>query len=534
LPRRTHLSRRAYLAIAFLVGFTSLFYEVYSAKVLFLYFVESTQAVAVTLSAFLAGLGTSALICSRRVSAERRAAHALLVGLLVAAAVYALGVLRRHELIPAAADLAQRAFGDGVASDVSRLLFAWSYLFLPGLFIGGAFPLLTGLYVNDLEARTRDTGVVYFWDTLGAIFGALAAGFLLLPWLGLKRAVLVPAALDLFMVAALVERRLPRAAAATSGVVCLVLAFAGARGALSSAAATSDLARARPDLGRMRIIAQEESPFGRVTVSDDPTGKSGNRTLFIGFRDMCHGLLSTSEALLAESTLTQLSPGARVLNIGLGCGITAGTIARSDKIVSLEIAEINPVVARMARAHFGEYNHHVLELEKTHLFVQDGAELLRQTPRTYDAIVIDVEEPTVVHSSPLYTREYFEIARGKLSPGGVLALWALADEPEAGKIIDNTLRAVFPNVEVRVPSRFPNFTFYASTRPLSLHPTDPREGIGAGLEQHMKALPVRDVNTLDDRALERSFDIRRAFGLPRGYDEPVFSDLERARARAGR
>lgn len=134
--------------MAFFVGFSSLVYEVYSAKILFLYFVESTQAVAVTLSAFLAGLGTSALLCSRTVTDQRRQAHTVLIGLQIAAAAYAVVVLRHHELIPRVADFALRTFGEGLTSDVFRVVFSWLYLFLPGSFIGGAFPILTGLYVD--------------------------------------------------------------------------------------------------------------------------------------------------------------------------------------------------------------------------------------------------------------------------------------------------------------------------------------------------------------------------------------------------
>jgi len=528
-------SRRRYLAVAFLVGFTSLVYEVYSAKILFLYFVESTHAVAVALSAFLAGLGTSALVCSRFATEERRRAHRVLVWLQIAAAAYAVLVLRHHEIIPDVVDLAHRAFGTGLAADVSRVLFSWVYLFLPGLFIGGAFPILTGLYVNDPGERTRDTGVVYFWDTAGAIAGALLAGFVLLPWLGLRRAVLVPCGINLLVAAALVQWRVARAAAGVAGVACI--GFAVNPSSKPLPLSWDEALRTHPKgigYGRFgkgfgRIAAQAESPFGLVTVGDDAMGRLGDRAMFIGWRDMCHSLVNASETLLAKTTVDELGPGARVLNIGLGCGIMAGVIASSPKVAVLEIAEINPVVARMAREQFGQFNAHVLDLEKTRLFIQDGAELVRESTRAYDAVVIDIEEPTVVHSSPLYTREYFEIIRRKLAPRGLLGLWLIGQNKKSARVIWNTLRAVFENVEVRVPTSGPVFSFYASSRALDLPNPD---GPGARLVKAMEATPIEDVNTIDNRALERHFDIRRAFSFPVDYDEPVFTDVERARAKA--
>jgi spermidine synthase len=242
---------------------------------------------------------------------------------------------------------------------------------------------------------------------------------------------------------------------------------------------------------------------------------------------MCHSATSESETLLGKNTVAQLQPGARVLNIGLGCGITAGTLAASVNVAALEIVEINPAVARVTRELFGQYNGHVLDLEKTRLVIEDGAAFLRDTPRTYDAVVIDIEEPTVVHSSILYTREYFELIRRKLSPHGVLALWMISMQPASGKIVWNTLRAVFSNVDQRAAETAPNFSFYASMRPLHLPPPDSAD---ARMARDMKAIALDELNTVDNRALERYFDIRQAFSLPSDYDEPAFVDVERARA----
>jgi len=251
--------------------------------------------------------------------------------------------------------------------------------------------------------------------------------------------------------------------------------------------------------------------------------------MFIGWRDMCHSLINASETMLAKNTVEELGPGARVLNIGLGCGIMAGVIASSPKVAVLEIAEINPVVARMAREQFGQYNAHVLDLDKTRLFIQDGAERVRDGSRVYDAVLIDIEEPTVVHSSLLYTREYFEIIRGRLAPRGLLGLWLIGQDRKSAKVIWNTLRAVFEHVEARVPTSGPVFSFYASTRALDIpNPYGP----GARLVSAMQETPIDDVNTIDNRALERFFDIRRAFSFPSDYDEPVFTDVERARTKA--
>jgi spermidine synthase len=168
---------------AFLVGFASLVYEVYGAKVLFLYVVETTHAVAILLSAFLAGLAVSSLVVARH--AAERHARRWLSGLQIAAAVYAFSILQRHDLIPRAFDGVHGAVGNESVADALSLVIAWIYLFFPGFFMGGAFPLLTSLAAPSETSTIRNVGEVYFWDTCGAIAGALVCGFLLLPWLGL-------------------------------------------------------------------------------------------------------------------------------------------------------------------------------------------------------------------------------------------------------------------------------------------------------------------------------------------------------------
>jgi spermidine synthase len=514
-------ARRRWLTAAFCVGFSSLVYEVYSAKVLFLFFVETTHAVSITLSAFLAGLAFSSLYFSRRVR-PGDGGEGLIIGMQIAAAIYAYAVLRNYELIPILVDRATLAFGQ-TAAVATRFAVAWVFLFFPGFFVGGAFPILNGLLLSSREAGARDTGTVYFWDTLGAILGALAAGFVLLPVLGLKTAIVVPVAVNLCVIGLVARRQGLALAAPALGVALLAIELLRPRDeppvAVRSVAPLASSVRPTLEERFGRVLFQRESPYGRVTVGEHAHTIKDNRALFINYRDMCHSKLAASEKLLAEIALSQLPPGSRVLNIGLGCGFTAGRIAASDKVTSLEIAEINPVVVEATRRFFGPDNQRVLERSKTQVVVQDGAELLRQTAQRYHAIVVDIEEPTILYSSPLYTREYFEIMKARLAPGGLVAIWCIGSDPVYGKILHNTLRSVFPFVRPRIESM--HLLFFASTRALDVPvaSVDEQRGIEALLSVESDA-----INTIDNRVLERHFDIRRAFALPKEYDERYFSD----------
>ena len=508
-------SARRVAVAAFLVGLASLTYEVYGAKVLFLYLVETTHAVAILLSAFLAGLALSSLLVARY--AGRWKPETVLIALQVAATAYALLILQRHQLIPMVFDAVVGTLGHGRGAQTANLSFAWVYLFFPGLFMGGAFPLLTDLYGAAEETTVERVGLVYFWDTSGAIAGALVCGFVLLPWLGLEWAIVVPALVNLLVIGLVVRRRRSQLA-----VLAIAIATAAAQWRFAAPIGSTTL----PELPELtypyagsgkrfgQVVEQRASAFGFITIGDDALGVPGNRALFVNYRDMCQTADTQSEATLAERALIGVRSGARVLNIGLGCGFTAATAAGLEEVARVDVAEINPTVVDLSKRHFREATSGRLDGPKVSITIRDGAELLRHTRQTYAAIIIDIEEPSVVHSSPLFTREYAARAKRRLEPGGVFALWIFGTKPDPGKVLFNTLLSEFAHVELRIGGQ--NLQLFASDSPLAIPE-------GTALEQRIVdrilASEVTLINTIDNRALERFFDVRAAFGFPQSYSE---------------
>lgn len=532
--------RLFYLAIIFLIGFTSLVYEVYSVKVLFLFFTESTQAVTLALSAFLAGLAFSSLLFSALSRKDRSNSHRLIFWMQVAVALYGYFILQRYDLIPEVIDtLNDNIESPGIFSFLKATLI-WIYLFIPAFFIGGAFPLINGLYLQHAEHGTRDTGMVYFWDTLGSIIGVFCAGFWWLPEFGFRMTAITTVAINLTVVIMLAGNWRIR-----SSLILLLLLMAtwetmhapnhdkgeqhGTRvGAITDELrgdAEQSLPPVGPDYPALserfgRALFQKMSPFGRVTVGTDVLGIPGNKGLFINYRDMCLSIDHGSESLLGTLAARGLRENARVLNIGLGCGFTANSVASQDNVAHVDIVEINPVVAEATASFFVIENNHVLSSPKVRMAIQDGAEYMRTTNSRYDAVIIDIEEVSVIYSSPLYTQEYFEIIRKKLAPGGRLALWAQTGSLEFEKVIYNTLKSVFPHVSVRVIDET-FYTFYASDQALDIRAQDATE---SRIIERMLDTPLESINTLDNKALEKYFNIRSFFDLPYDYRERFINE----------
>jgi spermidine synthase len=150
------------------------------------YLFGSTAAVfSIVLSVFLLGLALGALAMGR--VADRSARPWRLLGLLQ------LGLGAYCLLSMPVFDLGRRVFlavfpGDlaPLPAALGKLVVVFLVMILPTLAIGAVFPLSVRLYGRDLGRLGRDLSLVYGMDTLGAALGALLAGYVLVPSLGLS------------------------------------------------------------------------------------------------------------------------------------------------------------------------------------------------------------------------------------------------------------------------------------------------------------------------------------------------------------
>jgi spermidine synthase len=195
--------RRAALLLTALTGFTGLVYEVTWEKLLATLLGSHSAAAAAVLGFFLGGLAAGYALFGRVTlrlragSADGGRSRLLVVYGAVEAAigVYALGfvpllgVARSLSLwLPGLSGPAAFAVDAGLAA----------LLVLPGaVLMGGTIPFLTQGLSRGLSGATRVHAQVYALNTLGATAGALAAGFWLLPWLGLHGVLIAMAVVNL-------------------------------------------------------------------------------------------------------------------------------------------------------------------------------------------------------------------------------------------------------------------------------------------------------------------------------------------------
>jgi spermidine synthase len=294
---------------------------------------------------------------------------------------------------------------------------------------------------------------VYATNTIGAVSGSLAAGFVLIPRLALQgtlqlvSGMLIAAAVLVLAAAARTWwGRLPGAAASLAAVLLLMSSTPWDRDLLASGPymyapfvpADLDLTT---QLKAGTLLYYREGASATVSVKR----LTGTTTLAVdGKVDASNRGDMLTQKIIAHLPLLVHEAPRQVAIVGLGSGVTAGS-ALTHPIERADVLEISPEVVE-ASAFFIAENRDALKDPRLRLIVGDGRSHLQLSRERYDVIISEPSNPWIAGVAALFTREFFEAARGRLAPGGVLCHWANAysiSEPDLRSIIA-TFQSVFP------------------------------------------------------------------------------------------
>jgi spermidine synthase len=349
------------------------------------------------------------------------------------------------------------------AVQLIQLLVSACALLPATLLIGATFPCAVAVVARDLTRVGEDVGEIYSANTLGAIAGAVVAGFIVVPALGVHGALAAAAAANLVLAALLLSstagrpRLVPWIAAAVALIAAVgVLRLPPWDQALMSSGpavyARSYLGRTSggfsASLQRQRVLFYRDGVSGTVSVhrmGDNTSLRVNGKTDASTGRDMPTQLLLGHLPLLVR-------PEARdVLIIGLGSGVTAAAVAR-HAVTRIDVVEIEPAVIEAGR-FFADANGNVLKDPRVRVVIGDGRNFLLTTPQRYDVIISEPSNPWIAGLASLFSREFFALAMTRLKPGGLMVQWVQTYglRPEDFRMIARTFRAVFPAVSVWNP-----------------------------------------------------------------------------------
>jgi spermidine synthase len=514
------------VTVAFaLTGFAALALEVAWTRVLVLVIGPSVYAFSLMLAAFLAGLGLGSLIFSWAIGRFRWTGVAPFASLAAAAGYLAFITLLAFHRLPLLYWRLFRSWGgtEGAPGAVFTigLLLSGLVMLLPTLAMGGLFPAALKGFGLSRGRAGRGVGRLYAANSGGAIAGAFAAGFILIPLVGLQTTVLVAAWLYLAVAAGLwwLAGRPPRTARlgpalAVGLAVAMYLAAPSwnrllmssgvyhygreTRESPSGAESDGEASPAyeevfyREGMVSTVLVAREQGVYGR------PGGDSVRPMILVsnGKVDASSTFDMPTQILSAHIPLLLHSQPRRVLVIGLASGTTAGSALRHD-IESLDVVEIEPAVVEASHA-FDLVNGRPLDDPRTHLSVADGRTFLLLGAERYDVIISEPSNPWITGVSNLFTLEFFRLARARLAEGGIFTQWIqmYGLSPENLEVVLRTFRTVFPEAYVFNTIPYADLLLVGTTGPLQIDPLQIERRAGAEVRADLRRVEVESTAQL--------------------------------------
>jgi predicted membrane-bound spermidine synthase len=445
---------RSIYAFIFICGFLAIGYEIVWFRLIEVLVKASPYSFSTVLGIYLLGIGLGSWGVNRYLAHRPRADKARLfyslqagIGAYVALSLIGLYYLTDHtfmrqfvhasfhvELHPAFQLPVLSPWKDFLKQSFTAVdILAWPAVFvlIPTLMMGASFPLLSSLAYPENEKQARTIGSVYFINILGNVSGGVATGFLLLPQLGTEGTARLFSLIGLGFCFALparwwVGQRVHKAAVAALLVVVFLL-FPGKNRLYDT---LHDIADKQGN-----TFIEEGIEGVVVTVAVGPRVMNYINGLTHGGR---RGYI-TDFYMSAIETMSQADKVDKILVIGYGTGATVEAALKSSQVSSLTIVELNRTLMKnlLKIPLFRES----LNDPRIETVYDDARRFLLRTRDKYDVIYMDPLRSTTAYSNNLYSREFFELAKARLNPNGVIMVWA--DEHH---VVPKTVADVFEDV----------------------------------------------------------------------------------------
>ena len=337
----------------------------------------------------------------------------------------------------------------------------------PSAFLwGAAFPLAIAAVVEPGRDAGRLVGRVYAANTVGAILGSILFSVVVIPRLGTLHAeeLLIGVAIVAAVVALvpLIRVRQPVALTGRGGwreAERIGVGHAAAVGAGLIIAAV--LARTVPNVpdgliayGRFlptystqpKYLYVGEGMNSSIAVSEEA---SGVRNFHVAGKVEASTLPQDMrlQRMLGHISALLVKDPKSVLVVGFGAGVTAGAFVMHPGIKRIVICEIEPLIPEVVSTYFARENHDVTHDPRVQIVYDDARHYILTTKEKFDVITSDPIHPWVKGAATLYTKEYFELVKQHLNPGGVVTQWVPLYEslPDVVKSELATFFDVFPD-----------------------------------------------------------------------------------------
>jgi len=341
-------------------------------------------------------------------------------------------------------------------------------VFPAALLWGASFPLAIGAVMGPGQDAGRLVARVYAANTVGAIIGSGLFSIYMIPHFGTQasqRALIVVAMTSAAVVfASLIGRRSPEPANAKRDPRTSPIPTLGVAGLVTAGVAlvialvlVTKVPKVPPGLiayGRFLPTYTSEPKYlyvgegmnSSIAVSEE---ESGARNFHVAGKVEASSLPQDMrlQRMLGQMSALFTNDPKSVLVVGFGAGVTAGSFVTHPGIKRIVICEIEPLIPQVVSTYFTRENYNVAHDPRVQIVYDDARHFILTTKEKFDVITSDPIHPWVKGAATLYTKEYFELVKQHLNPGGVVTQWVPLYEsyPDVVKSEVATFFNVFPD-----------------------------------------------------------------------------------------
>jgi spermidine synthase len=413
--------------VLFTTGFTSLAMEVVWTRAFTFVLQTTVYAFAAILATYLVATWIGSYLYCRRGSKEER----------LASTEALLGALCFFSLLPAA--LADPRIDQNVGLIVASIVpFC--------LALGYLTPRLIDEYSNGDPVSA---GRSYSVNIAGGILGPLFAAYVLLPNIG-TRAALLALSVPIFLLFATATLRARSSLQRRLGAV------------LPYAAAFAIAFVVSRDYEDGTFYQGPHEIRRDHTASVIASGEGMKKQLLVNGVAMTS--LTPITKIMAHLPLAVHNGATSGLIICFGMGTTLRAMHSWD--IDTTVVELSPSVTESFGFFFPDFRN-VIGDANTHIIVDDGRRYLVRSNRMFDIITVDPPPPIVAAaSSLLYSREFYQIAKAHLAPGGIVQQWFPGGDDNIQRAVARSLWESFPHVTAFRSIADVGYHFLASMSPI--------------------------------------------------------------------
>lgn len=459
-PRLKNTSSNQFWLILFLLGLTGFIgmaFEIFWLRCFALIVGGTIYSFTLILTVILFGLALGGLIFNRLV--KQGNFMTLLQFIWFEALFIFIGIIFLSKLPYFLVAWYQRTGRTLLQSHLIRITFLSLVVLVPSIFSGMVLPLGISLFKDSFERTGTKSGLAYFVNTFGSVLGGFLGAVFLLPSLGLQVGMVLLTAIFGFTACLLYFLNKFFIKGFLSLIILLIFGCWAVLSWDKEDLASGAYLYGSSVLGKasgFQLLSYEDGQEATITI----VLYQGIKTLRNnGKADASDKDDMGTQAILGHLPVLLHPNPKKVLVIGLGGGVTAGAVSQHQEVETITVVEIEPKVAEAAKKYFPEVNNNVLGNPKTKLVIGDARNYLLETDNKFEVITSQPSNPWIVGEANLFTKEFFEIGKKKLTENGIFFQWLDLYNLRSSEV--KSIIATFSSV-------FPYFEIWTSTDPVDI------------------------------------------------------------------